>query len=45
MMVRFRVRTHLKKLRNWSSIEGEYHDGFKVDRLLFIEAGIAIGGQ
>jgi hypothetical protein len=34
----------LKKLRNLSSFEGEDHDGSKVDRLLFIEAGIEIQG-
>jgi hypothetical protein len=44
MMVRFRGRTCLKKLRNLSSVEGENHDGFKVDRLLFFEAGVKIGG-
>jgi len=37
MMVRFRGRTRLKKLRNLSSIAGEDHDGFKVGRLLFIK--------
>jgi len=43
MMMRFRRRTRLKKLRNPSSIEGEDHDGFNVDRLLFVETGIEIG--
>jgi len=45
MVVRFRGRTCLKKLRNLSSIDIEDHDDFKVDRLLFIEAGIEIGGH
>lgn len=34
----------MKKLRNLSSFEGEDHDGYKVDRLLFVEAGIEIQG-
>jgi hypothetical protein len=45
MMVRFRGRTRLKKLRNLSVFEGEDLDDFKVDRLLFIEAGIEIRGH
>jgi hypothetical protein len=45
MMVRFRGKTHLKKLRNLSLFEGEDLHGFKVDRLLFIEADIKIGGH
>jgi hypothetical protein len=45
MMVRFRGRTRLKKLRNLSSIEREDHDGFKVDRPQFIEARTETGGH
>jgi hypothetical protein len=45
MMVRFRGRTCLEKLRNLSSVEGENHDGFRIDRLLFFEASIEVGGR